>query len=152
MKERELNGKRVSLGWLEINELDKSPSLRAYWLVLELAIQDNNCNFRANWITWNSFYNGLRGLPYDFNWTGYDFNRRDLIHSPSTNRSYPNLFYPARFLADFQEIKQEIALRGTWYFWTVDYGRYDITPTSKSVARWLEVNLAGRELPLAWLI
>jgi hypothetical protein len=51
MKERELNGKRVSLGWLEINELDKSPSLRAYWLVLELAIQDNNCNFRANWIT-----------------------------------------------------------------------------------------------------
>jgi hypothetical protein len=42
--------------------------------------------------------------------TGYDFNRRDLIHSPSTNRSYPNLFYPARFLADFKEIKQEIAL------------------------------------------
>jgi len=42
--------------------------------------------------------------------TGYDFNRRGLIHSPSTNRSYPNLFYPACFLADFQEIKQEIAL------------------------------------------
>jgi hypothetical protein len=37
-------------------------------------------------------------------------------------------------LADFKEIKQEIALPvlGTHDFWTVDYGRYDITPTSKS--------------------
>ncbi|KAJ6860416.1 hypothetical protein NC651_036714 [Populus alba x Populus x berolinensis] len=42
--------------------------------------------------------------------TKYDFNQRDPIHSPSTNRSYMNLFYPALFLADFKEIKQEIAV------------------------------------------